>query len=89
MTVNKKPDILIIKLFGLLREVVGNKEVTFILNGADITVESLKRGLFVSYPTLSSLKSPFVIAVNRKVVGGTAKITPSDEVALLPLVSGG
>lgn len=89
MTDSKKPVILSVKLFGLLREVVGNKEVTLILNGSDITVDGLKRDLFVSYPDLSSLKAQFVVAVNRKIVDDTVKVMPSDEVALLPFVSGG
>ncbi|MDR0372530.1 MAG: MoaD/ThiS family protein [Nitrososphaerota archaeon] len=89
MAVNEKTVILRIKLFGIFRETAGSKEVTLILDGADITVGSLKQCLFDSYPALRSLNAPFVVAVNRKVVGDVVRVTPADEVALLPLVSGG
>ncbi len=40
------------------------------------------------YPSLSS-KIEFVVAVNHKVAGDAIRINYIDEVALLPLVSGG
>jgi len=88
MSVSKN-QVLRIKLFGLLREAVGNSEVALILDGSNITVDDLKRGLLEGYPNLASLNVSFVVAVNRKVVDDTVEITLSDEVALLPFVSGG
>jgi molybdopterin converting factor small subunit len=81
--------VLKVRLFGLFREVVGSKEILLHFNDVDVTVSALKRGFFDVCPDLVSLGVLFVVAVNRKVVGDTAKVTPTDEVALLPLVSGG
>jgi molybdopterin converting factor subunit 1 len=90
ITVNEKPLVTLrIKLFGLFREATGNKEAALSLDIGYTTVGDLKRRLCESYPDLASLNTPFVVAVNRKVASDAAKVTPDDEVAILPLVSGG
>jgi molybdopterin converting factor subunit 1 len=78
-----------VKLFGVTRESVGQKEVEVNLNSEPSTVAELKSSLYTAYPALASGASYLVVAVNRKVADDTAKITASDELALLPLVSGG
>ena len=78
-----------VKLFGLLREVVGTKEMTLSLNIDRATVADLKRSLQESFPDLTKAKIPFLVAVNRKIAQESTTIMPSDEIAILPLVSGG
>jgi molybdopterin converting factor subunit 1 len=83
------PVTLRIKLFGLFREAAENKEVALSLDGAHTTVGDLKRSLRESYPKLASINDPFIVAVNRKVASDSTTVTLDDEVAILPLVSGG
>ena len=91
MTVKEKssPVTFKIKLFGSLREAAGNKEVALSLDGESITVSDLKRNLNESYPKFASSKANIIVTVNRKVAADSTAIMPSDEIALLPLVSGG
>ena len=78
-----------IKLFGLFREVAGNKEVALFLDGGHTTVGDLKRRLHESCPKFASVTGPFIVAVNRKVASDSTTVTSDDEIAILPLVSGG
>jgi len=78
-----------VKMFGVTRESVGQKEIEVNLSSEPSTVAELKSSLFVAYPALTSGASYLVVAVNRKAADDSTKITASDELALLPLVSGG
>ncbi|MFY3739695.1 MAG: molybdopterin converting factor subunit 1 [Candidatus Nitrosomirales archaeon] len=75
-----------VKLFASSRELVGENEVRISL--ADkTTVGNLRKKIVEMYPALS--KITFVVAVNHKVSDDSAVINSSDEVAVLPPVSGG
>ena len=78
-----------VKLFGSTRESVGQKEVEVSLDSGASTVAELKRNLYAAFPALASGASYLVVAVNRKAADDSTKIAASDELALLPLVSGG
>jgi molybdopterin converting factor subunit 1 len=78
-----------VKLFGSTRESAGQKEIEVNLSSEPSTVAELKSSLYTAYPALASGASYLVVAVNRKVADDSIKITASDELALLPLVSGG
>lgn len=78
-----------VKLFGSTRESVGQKEVEVNLRSEIPTVAELKSSLYSAYPVLASGASYLVVAVNRKAADDSTTITASDELALLPLVSGG
>lgn len=75
-----------VKLFASSRELVGENEVRISL--ADkTTVGNLRKKIVEMYPALS--KITFVVAVNHKVSDDSTVINNSDEVAVLPPVSGG
>jgi len=75
-----------VKLFASSRELVGEKDVKISL-GDQTTVGNLRKKIVEMYPVLS--KITFVIAVNHKVADDSTVINHSDEVAILPPVSGG
>lgn len=77
-----------VKLFAILREVVGESEITITVP-TGITVNHLNNEILKKYPQLKSFSNKFVISVNCKVTTGDTVITSKDEVALLPPVSGG
>lgn len=77
-----------VKLFAILRERVGESEITITVPSG-ITVNHLNSEILKKYPQLRSFSSKFVTSVNCKVTTGDTVITSKDEVALLPPVSGG
>jgi molybdopterin converting factor small subunit len=54
-----------------------------------MTVGDLRRKLGELYPILSAAKIQFAIAVNRKLADDMESIRNTDELAILPPISGG
>jgi molybdopterin converting factor small subunit len=77
-----------VRLFAILRDVVGEGEITIALPSG-VTVSYLETEILKKYPQLKSFSNKFVTSVNCKVTSGDTIITPTDEIALLPPVSGG
>lgn len=55
----------------------------------NMTVGDLRRKLGELYPILSAAKIQFAIAVNRKLADDMESIRNTDELAILPPISGG
>jgi len=77
-----------VKLFAILRERVGESEITITVP-TGTTVNYLNSEIIKKYPQLKSFNNKFVTSVNRKVTTGDTIIASKDEIALLPPVSGG
>lgn len=75
-----------IQAFGIARDMVGGKEIVFPMEGK--TVGDLRKMLSAQFPSLDKLNSLF-IAVNHEYAEDTALLSETDEVALIPPVSGG
>ena len=75
-----------IKTFGIARDILGGKEVVLEIKGN--TVADLRIDLSKRYPKLESLNSLF-IAVNQNYAEGETELKETDEIALIPPVSGG
>ncbi len=75
-----------IKTFGIARDIMGGKEVEIEIGGN--TVSLLRSSLLKKYPELENLRSLF-IAVNQNYSEDTTQLVESDEIALIPPVSGG
>lgn len=76
----------VIKAFGITRDIVGSRETVFELEGN--TVGSLRQALRKHYPALDGIRS-LMIAVNNAYAEDGLSIGESDEIALIPPVSGG
>ena len=76
-----------IKAFGISKEIVGGKLLELDLPEG-YTVGELKKELFAKYPKFSDLKSLY-IALNNEYAQEEAVLKDSDEIALIPPVSGG
>jgi molybdopterin synthase sulfur carrier subunit len=76
----------VIKAFGITRDIVGARETIVELEGD--TVASLRGALKHRYPSLVDIKS-LMIAVNSAYAEDSQSIGESDEIALIPPVSGG
>lgn len=98
MTTNEKVDVtaIRIKLFASAKEMVGrgNSEITLeFREETKITFTELRKRILQTYPKLAQI--PFVFAINYKIADesttntANTTITSSDEIALLPPISGG
>ena len=98
MTINGKVDVtaIRIKLFASAKEIVGrgNSEITLeFREETKITFTVLRKRILQTYPKLAHI--PFVFAINYKIADesttntANTTITSSDEIALLPPISGG
>jgi len=77
-----------VRLFAILKDVVGEREITITVPSG-VTVSYLNNEILKKYPQLRSFSNKFVTSVNYKVTNGDTTISSSDEIALLPPVSGG
>lgn len=75
-----------IKAFGITKDLLGGRE-TFIETQGQ-TVADLRAALHSRFPELLGLRSLF-IAVNNDYADDEILLKPSDEIALIPPVSGG
>ncbi|HMQ00605.1 MAG TPA: MoaD/ThiS family protein [Cyclobacteriaceae bacterium] len=72
--------------FGITRDIVGGAEISFETDAKNMA--ELRAALEGRYPEIKKLKSLF-IAVNQAYVAEEQPINESDELALIPPVSGG
>jgi molybdopterin converting factor subunit 1 len=75
-----------IKAFGIARDILGAKEVSLEVKGNQVA--DLRKHLLTQYPTLNDLNS-LLIAVNLSYAEDDKQIQESDEIVLIPPVSGG
>ncbi len=76
----------IVKAFGVTKDIVGSRETIVEFEGS--TVGSLRKALKNRYPPLMEINS-LMIAVNNAYAEDEVLIGESDEIALIPPVSGG
>jgi molybdopterin synthase sulfur carrier subunit len=77
---------LTIKTFGIARDIMGGKEVAVEITGHSVL--DLREKLISEYPKLENLRSLF-IAVNQHYSEDSTRLQETDEIALIPPVSGG
>ncbi len=75
-----------VKLFGITREIVGSPILE--VNEALESVGQLKEYMRTTYPRIKGLNS-LLIAVNSEYANDEIVLKPTDEIALIPPVSGG
>lgn len=67
---------------------MGDSHVQLSLPGATVTVGRVRESLLQKYPPLKNLTS-IMIAVNNSYADNTDFVRPTDEIAVIPPVSGG
>ena len=75
-----------IRAFGITKDLLGGKDTVIEIRGT--TVGELREELSERFPELLGLKSLF-IAVNNDYAEDERVLKPTDEIALIPPVSGG
>ena len=75
-----------VKAFGIAKDIVGGKEI--VIEEPVQTVAILRATLLSKYPQLAGLRS-LMIAVNNTYAEDGDPVSSTDEIALIPPVSGG
>lgn len=76
-----------IALFGIARDIVGTSTLT-LSTEPELNVEALLAQLKAAYPRLGEIRS-LLVAVNSEYAEATQVLNSSDEIAIIPPVSGG
>ena len=73
--------------FGIIKDIFGTRQIELEIPDA-FTISELRVVLNKQYPGLTKLSS-FLVALNNEYAGQQQIITHSDEIAIIPPVSGG
>lgn len=76
-----------LRAFGITKDILGGKEMMIEVKGS-ATVSALRHELNSRYPQLLGLRSLY-IAVNNEYADDDKILSVTDEIALIPPVSGG
>ena len=74
--------------FGITKDITGSMFMDFDAGAEKLTIDELKENLFEKFPELKKLKS-LSFAINNAYVENDTIVCDSDEIALIPPVSGG
>jgi molybdopterin converting factor small subunit len=81
-----------VKPFAILKDIIGAQQITLKIpqkQEKKITVAELRTRILELYPEISAQGIAMGIAVNAKMANDRSVINNSDEIALLPPISGG
>ncbi|HLF13996.1 MAG TPA: molybdopterin converting factor subunit 1 [Bacteroidota bacterium] len=77
-----------VRVFGRVKEIVGSDEID-LPAGAGETTGTVLKSLIDRYPPLAPWRDYLRVAVNQEYVPDERTVSPGDEVAIIPPVSGG
>lgn len=77
-----------VKLFAAAREIAGSAEIV-IDTPSPATAGCVRSALAAQQPKLAALTASSLLAVNAEYANDATQVSPDDEVALIPPVSGG
>ena len=77
-----------ILFFASLKDLVGKSEIEINLEGK-ASVRDVFQKLQISYPSLEKYENILLVAVNQEYSNLDTPISPNDEIAFFPPVSGG
>lgn len=78
-----------IKLFGILREKMNRNNLLISIYDTSISLKELRKYLEELYPSLGLNEINFVFAVNKVICNEDMNVKTSDEIAIIPPISGG
>lgn len=78
-----------IRLFGILREKMDNDDLIISIHDTSISLKKLRKYLEELFPSLGLNEINFVFAVNKIICNEDINVKSSDEIAIIPPISGG
>ena len=77
-----------LKCFAWAREVTGEEEIALEIPDGG-TVADLRERLAERFPVFAGRMESIAVSVNQEFAGDSLSLSPGDEVALIPPISGG
>ena len=78
-----------IRLFGILREKMDSDNLIISIHDTSISLKELRKYLEELYPSLGLNEINSVFAVNKVICNEDINVKSSDEIAIIPPISGG
>lgn len=78
-----------IRLFGILREKMDSDNLIIFIHNTSISLKELRKYLEELYPSLGLNEINFVFAVNKVIRNDYMNVKSSDEIVIIPPISGG
>ncbi|HSL12725.1 MAG TPA: MoaD/ThiS family protein [Nitrososphaeraceae archaeon] len=78
-----------IRLFGILREKMDSDNLIISIHNTSISLKELRKYLEELYPSLGLNEINIVFAVNKVIRNDYMNVKSSDEIAIIPPISGG
>jgi len=78
-----------IRLFGILREKMDSDNLIISIHNTSISLKELRKYLEELYPSLGLNEINFVFAVNKVIRNDYMNVKSSDEIVIIPPISGG
>ena len=78
-----------IRLFGILREKMDNDDLIISIYDTSISLKKLRKYLEELFPSLGLNEINFVFAVNKVIRNDYMNVKSSDEIVIIPPISGG
>lgn len=78
-----------IRLFGILREKMDNDDLIISIHDTSISLKKLRKYLEELFPSLGLNEINFVFAVNKVICNEDINVKSSDEISIIPPISGG
>lgn len=78
-----------IRLFGILREKMDNDDLIISIHDTSISLKKLRKYLEELFPSLGLNEINYVFAVNKVICNEDINVKSSDEIAIIPPISGG
>jgi len=78
-----------IRLFGILREKMDSDNLIISIHNTSISLKELRKYLEELYPSLCLNEINFVFAVNKVIRNDYMNVKSSDEIVIIPPISGG
>lgn len=78
-----------IRLFGILREKMDSDDLIISIHDTSISLKKLRKYLEELNPSLGLNEINFVFAVNKVICNEDINVKSSDEIAIIPPISGG
>lgn len=78
-----------IRLFGILREKMDSDNLIISIHNTSISLKELRKYVEELYPSLGLNEINIVFAVNKVIRNDYMNVKSSDEIAIIPPISGG
>ena len=78
-----------IRLFGILKEKMDSDNLIISIHNTSISLKELRKYLEELYPSLGLNEINFIFAVNKVIRNDYMNVKSSDEIAIIPPISGG